>query len=122
MRLLRFYYFTFLYHYRNKPESWVGDFRSVLLVELSICWLVLGVWVLVDPGLSELGSWTKLIVLSVNITILIILQRYLMNKGRSELIFKEFKDHQINSQTNRTICWGVWAASFIFFLISASLQ
>ncbi len=122
MRLLRFYYFTFLYHYRNKPESWVGDFRSVLLVELSICWLMLGLWVLVDPGLSELGSWTKLIVLFVNIIILIILQRYLMSKGRSELIFKEFKDHQINNETNRTICWAVWAVSFIFFLISASLQ
>ncbi|WP_449437863.1 hypothetical protein [Pedobacter steynii] len=122
MRLLRFYYFTFLYHYRNKPESWVGDFRSVLLVELSICWLMLGLWVLVDPGLSELGSWTKLIVLFVNIIILIILQRYLMSKGRSELIFKEFKDQQINNETNRAICWAVWAVSFIFFLISASLQ
>ena len=122
MRLLRFYYFTFLYHYRNKPESWVGDFRSVLLVELSICWLMLGLWVLVDPGLSELGAWTKLIVLFVNIIILIILQRYLMSKGRSELIFKEFKDQQINNETNRTICWAVWTVSFIFFLISASLQ
>jgi len=122
MKLLRFYYFSFLYHYRNKPESWVGDFRSVLLVELSICWLILSLWLLADPGFWSMGSWTKPLVLGVNIIILIILQRYLMNKGRSELIFQEFKSHQLNNQTNRAICWAIWAGSFILFIVSAALQ
>ena len=122
MRLLRFYYFTFLYHYRNKPESWIGDFRSVLLVELSVCWLVLSAWLLVDPGLRTLESWTKPVVLGINIVILIILQRYLMSRGRSELIFEEFKNDQLNSQTNRVISWAIWAGSFILFLLMASLQ
>ncbi len=122
MKLLRFYYFTFLYHYRNKPESWVGDFRSVLLVELSMCWFILTLWLLFDSGFRSMGSLTKPIVLGSNIILLIILQRYLMSKGRAELIFQEFKDHQLNSQTNRTICWAVWAGSFILFLLSASLQ
>nr|WP_157247090.1 hypothetical protein [Pedobacter panaciterrae] len=56
MKLLRFYYFTFLYHYRNKPESWAADFRSVLLVELSMCWLGLSLLIFVDPGLRSLES------------------------------------------------------------------
>lgn len=122
MKLLRFYYFTFLYHYRNKPESWVGDFRSVLLVELSIFWFILTLWLLFDPGFWSLGSLTKPFVLAGNIILLIILKIYLMNKGRAELIFQEFKNHQLNNQTNRTICWVVWAGSFILFLLSASLQ
>ena len=122
MKLLRFYYFTFLHHYRNKPESWVGDFRSVLLVELSMCWLVLSLWLVVDPGLRTLESWTKPILFSINIIMLIVLQWYLMSKGRSELIFQEFKNHQLNSETNRVICWAIWAGSFILFLITASLQ
>lgn len=122
MKLLRFYYFTFLYHYRNKPKNWVGDFRSVLLVELSMCWFILTLWLLFDSGLQSMGSSTKPLVLGSNIILLIILQRYLMSKGRAELIFQEFKDHQLNSQTSRTICWAVWAGSFILFLLSASLQ
>lgn len=57
MKLLRFYYFTFLYFW-------------------------------------SMGSWTKPLVIAVNVIILVVLQRYLMNKGRSELIFQEFKSHQ----------------------------
>ncbi|NRF37572.1 hypothetical protein [Pedobacter foliorum] len=122
LKLLRFYYFTFLYHYRNKPESWVGDFRSVLLVELSIFWFILTLWLLFDPGFWLIGSLTKLLVFTINVLILIILHWYLMSKGRSEVIFQEFKNHPLNNQTNRTICWAVWAGSFVLFLLSASLQ
>ncbi|WP_214228036.1 hypothetical protein [Pedobacter sp. B4-66] len=122
MKLLRFYYFTFLYHYRNKPESWVGDFRGVLLVELSMFWFILTLWLLLDPGFWSMGSWTKPIVLASNMILLIALKIYLMNKGRAELIFQEFKNHQLNNQTNRTVCWAVWAGSFVLFLLSASLQ
>lgn len=122
LKLLRFYYFTFLYHYRNKRESWLGDFRAVLLVELSICWFILTLWLLFDPGFTTFGSWTKLLVFTINIILLIILKIYLMNKGRAELIFQEFKNDPINKQSNRTICWAVWAGSFVLFLLSSFLQ
>lgn len=122
MTQLRFYYFNFINHYRNKPDSWAGDFRSLLLVELSMFWLILSIWLLIDPGLRGLGSWTKPIVLVINIVILFCLHRYLMHKGRSEAILKEFKDHPINTSTNRTICWAIWVGTLISFFISASLQ
>nr|WP_068888852.1 hypothetical protein [Pedobacter panaciterrae] len=122
MTWLRFYYYTFLYHYRSKPESWAGEYRSLLLVELSFCWLILTLWLLIDPGLWAFGSVTKPLILLINIITLVILHQYLMNKGRSEAIFTEFKDHPINTNSNQRICWAVWAGSFIFFLISALIQ
>jgi len=122
MKLLRFYYFTFLDHYRSKPESRSAEFRSVLLVELSICWLILTIWLLADPGFWSMGSWTKPIVLGANVIILILLHRYLMHKGRSELIFLEFKNHSFNNQNNRSISWAVWVGSFILFILAASFQ
>lgn len=122
MKWLRFYYFTFLYHYRNKPESWSGDFRSVLLVELSICWLMLSLLLITDPDLDAIASITKPLILMANIIILIVLHRILMSKGRSETIFKEFKDSPINTTTNRSICWAIWAGSMIVFFLAASLQ
>jgi hypothetical protein len=122
MKWLRFYYFTFLYHYRNKPDSWVGDFRALLLVELSICWLVLSLWLIADPGLNALGSGTKLLLLLINVIILAILQIVLRSKGKSKAIFKEFKDSAINTTTNRCICWAIWAGSMIVFFLTAALK
>lgn len=122
MTLLRFYYFTFLWHYRNKPESWVGDFRSLLLVELGLFWLILSIWLLIDPGLWGLGAATKPLIFASNFILLALLYRYLMYKGRSEAIFAEFKDHPINTSKNRLICWVVWIGSFAVFIIAALLQ
>lgn len=122
MSWLRFYYFTYLYHYKDKPESWTGDFRSLLLVELSLCWLILSIWLLIDTGLQGLGPMTKPVIMLINVIILAALHRYLMHKDRSKAIFKEFKDHPRNTRTNRTICWAIWAGSLLAFFISASTQ
>jgi len=119
---LRFYYFTFLYHYWNKPETWVGSFRSLLLVELSLFWLFLSLWLIIDPGFLLLSFWTKPAVLIFNILLLALLYWKLMHKGKSETIFEEFKGHYLNTNANRIICWTVWAGSFLSFLISAFLQ
>jgi hypothetical protein len=122
MKWLRFYYFTFLYHYRNKPESWAGELRSLLLVELSICWLMLSLLLIFDPGLDALGSATKPLILFINVIILIALHSILMSKGRSEAIFKKYKESSINTTASRSICWAIWAGSLIVFFLAASLQ
>lgn len=119
---MRFYYFTFLYHYRNKPENWAGSFRSLLLVELSLFWLLLSFWLTIDAGFFLLGSLTKPAMLIFNVLLLAALYWKLIYKGKSEAIFEEFRHHSLNTNLNRIICWTVWACSFLIFLISAFLQ
>lgn len=117
MTFLKFYYFTFLRHFKNiGDESWDPSFRAVLLVELSFAFLLLIIGLLINPefpfGASEnmvgRGTWVGL-----NIIILISLYRYLARKSNSEQIYKTFIDHPWNTRTNRIICWIIWAVIFL---------
>ncbi|ATP57294.1 hypothetical protein CPT03_12835 [Pedobacter ginsengisoli] len=111
--LLRFYYFCFLYFYKDKPESWDGWFRALLLVELTIFGICMLLGLLINKSVLHLTPYTRVVSIALNIVILIILYYVLAAKGRHENIYDEFINHHWNTKRTRIICWGIWISSLL---------
>ena len=117
--LLRFYYFSFVYFYKSKPENWEGWFRSVLLVELTIFGSLMLVKQLVNRFITELPPINQVLLLIINIAILGILYQILAARGKSQITYSEFLSHPWNTKINRMMCWLIWILSLILPMILA---
>lgn len=125
MPLLKFYYFTFLYHFKKiGNESWNPPFRAVLLVELTFAFLLILTGLLLDPSfpyfsseffISRLGWW------AINIIILVLLYQFLARKSNSDKIYETFISHPWNTRTNRAICWTIWVIVFLAPFVLAAV-
>lgn len=111
--LLRFYYFCFLYFFKDKPEDWDGWFRSLLLVKLSIFGITMVIGLLVNKSILHLTPYTRVICIALNLVILGILYWMLAAKGRYEDIYGEFINHQWNTMRIRITCWVIWISSLL---------
>lgn len=111
--LLRFYYFCFLYFYKDKPKDWDGWFRALLLVELSIFGLTMLIGLLVNKSIMHLTPFTRVIGIVINLVILGLLYWMLAAKGRHEDIYDEFINHQWNTKRTRVACWVIWISGLL---------
>src|SRR5690606_30215783 len=97
--LLKFYYFSLLYHYRKRGENYVPSlpsFSSVLLMELTAMSLVSFVILLIDPTFFQgaLRSIGRLYWLIFNIIMQIILYQIFGRQSKSTKIFEMFIVHE----------------------------
>jgi len=111
--ILRFYYFCFLYFYKDKPESWVGWFRALLLVELTIFGITMLIGLLVNKSILHLTPYTRVINIVLNLVVLQILYLLLAAKGKHGDIYDEFINHRWNTKRTRVICWVIWISSLL---------
>jgi hypothetical protein len=116
MKLLKFYYFNFLYYYRNKPASWDSWFRSLMLVELTIFFLTFIILLLTDNRFLDHIPHARLYNIILNIIILVARYRGLARNGKSQIIFDDLISHHWNTKTNRIICWTIWILSVTLFI------
>src|SRR5690606_26357981 len=122
--LLKFYYFSLLYHYRKRGENYVPSFSSVLLMELTAMSLVSFVILLIDPTFFQgaLRSIGRLYWLIFNIIMLIILYQIFGRQSKSTKIFEMFIVHEWNTKTNRMLCWLFWTISFLAPITLATIR
>lgn len=115
MKWFRFYYYNFLQYYKKKGESWGPESRSLLLVELTVFFLLLLVWLIFDPYFTDLLPFHLFRIVNIvfNVLLLFVFYRILVAKGRSELIFEEFKESPMDTKLNRAICWIVLFVSLM---------
>ena len=122
MKFLEFYYFNFLYFYRNKPANWDSWFRSLMLVELTIFFLTFIVLLLIDNRFLDYVPHARLYNIILNIMVLVALHHGLARDGKSRVIFDEFMSHPWNTKGNRIICWAIWILSMILFTAIAFIK
>lgn len=114
MKLFRFYFYTFLRYYSKKGEAWAPRFRSLLLTELTVFFLILFVCLLIDPNFIKSTSGAiRFFNILFNICILYGLYKMLVSGGKSEQIVSEFQDSAINTKRNRIICWIIFVVSLL---------
>ena len=122
MKYFRFYYFSFLYFYKDKPESWIAEYRSLFLVSITITNAVTFILLTIYPNFKGIYPYAKLIIVALFIILCTTMQRLLISTHKYRLIFEEFKDHPLNTKLNRVICWLIWLISFTAPAILAIIQ
>jgi len=122
MKYLRFYYFSFLYFYKDKPLNWDSEYRSLLLVLTTIIFTLIFILLIIYPNLQGIYSYAKLGLIGLSILLGVILQYTLIASGKYNLIFQEFEDHPMNTKSSRIACWSIWILTFISPIILAVIQ
>lgn len=119
---IRFYYFSFLYFYKDKDENWVPWYRGLLLVELTVFFFILFVCLVIDPNFFAATPRNRLYNIGFNFILLLMLYQVLVRKGKSEEIYKEFISHPLNTKKNRIICWIIWVVIFLTPMVVAMIN
>ncbi|HMI04998.1 MAG TPA: hypothetical protein VK541_21105 [Pedobacter sp.] len=122
MKYLRFYYFSFLYFYKDKPESWIPEYRGLFIITMTIVSAVSFVLLMFYPNYNGIGTYVRLIMAALFITIAALMQRVLIANGKYRLIFEEFENHPMNKRSGRLACWIIWLAIFIAPLVLSVIQ
>jgi len=122
MKYLKFYYFSFLFFYKDKPESWITEYRSLFLVLITVTSAVSFVLLMLYPNFNGIYPYVRVVILTLFIASFIIMQRVLISTGKYQLIFDEFENHPINTRTNRVTCWVIWLLSFTAPIVLAIIQ
>lgn len=122
MKYLRFYYFSFLYFYKDKPESWNAEYRSMFIVSYTVISLMSFVLLVFYPNFKGVYTYARFSIVAIFIILCAVIQRALISNGKYRLIFEEFKSHPINTKSNRIACWIIWSTSFIAPMVLAILQ
>lgn len=114
-KIFKFYYFSFLYHYKKRGVNYVPSFSAVLLMELTAMSLVSLTVLLIDPYFFQGASQSigRLYWLIFNVIMLIILFQIFGRKTKSTEVYEMFIDHKWNTKTNRMLCWLFWTISFL---------
>ncbi len=122
MKYLRFYYFSFLYFYKDKPLDWISEYRSFFLVLITIISILSFILLLLYPNLIGIYSYARLGLIVLFILLGVLFQYTLIHSGKYMHIFEEFQNHAMNTKSNRIVCYMVWFLTFISPSILAVIQ
>ncbi len=116
--LLRFYYFTFLYHYthqastKNDEGKW---FRALGVVLLTFFFLVMWIYVILEHffnvPMKGLYQNRYYVIIGFGVPVGYLLYLILAQNGKYNAIYEEFESNPWNTKKNRVICWVIWVAS-----------
>ena len=113
MKYLKFYFFSFIYFYKDKPESWIPEYRSLFLVSITVTSSVSLILLTFYPNLIGIYPFARLALVGLFLAFSATMQRVLISSGKYHAIFKEFEDHPMNTKSNRMACWFIWIVTFI---------
>ena len=113
MKYLKFYYFSFFYFFKDKPESWIPEYRSLFLVSVTVISSASLILLIFYPNLIGIYSFARFAIVGLFLAFSVIMQRVLISGGKYHAIFEEFEDHSINTKSNRAACWFIWIITFV---------
>jgi hypothetical protein len=116
--LVRFYYFAFLYHYRQKGEdsaSWSGSLMVVVITLFfitGIFYSFLQHFFFLPLTLNTLRFYA----FGYCAVLFLALYQSLVRNGKSEKIYIEFISHPWNTKKNRIVCFVIFFASMLLMM------
>lgn len=116
--IVKFYYFAFLYHYKQKGEdstSWSGSLMVVVVTFFFITALLYAV--LQHFFFSPVPLNTlRIYVFGYCAVLFFVFYRSLVRNGKSEKIYNEFISHTWNTRKNRITCFIVFFAIMLVLM------
>ncbi|WP_342644716.1 hypothetical protein [Mucilaginibacter sp. CSA2-8R] len=109
MMWLKFYFFTFYHHfkeknYKNHSPLW---YRAMLVMALSLFFIFLTLLLIIKfcTGYIFINRINAAIFSALMFTFIYL---SFVKNGKAERIYDEFKNSEINTMRNRTLAWVVW--------------